>query len=338
MRRERVMFITGDYNRRSYNCYSGNVCYLLERKGFLLSEHMSFGLCAGLSFQFELSDSVKFRAVRELHCLTEYLNGLGMKIEEKLSNGFDDFCHQIKESISNDMPFMFQYDGFYFPFTQIYKKTHERRIALVTGFNDFGFFVSDFIYGAYDAEIKLDDFRQATDKSIGACVNFTYYDVITEGIDRNSVNESNIWSAIGDVSNHFLREEKENVLVGIKGLRGLYSAILDYRLKAENAIDWASFSEDIKQAVITLGHYGLFLEEIVCKKLVKETYLDKMQICSKLFLEASDMWQIVCRLFFKFGVSSSDKTMERIKVDIDKTAEMLERAFVLLDEMTKENI
>lgn len=116
------MFITGDYNRRSYNCYSGNVCYLLERKGFLLSEHMSFGLCAGLGFQFELSDSVKFRAVRELHCLTEYLNGLGLKIKEKQLNGGDDFCHQIKESISNDMPFMFQYDGFYFPFTQIYKK------------------------------------------------------------------------------------------------------------------------------------------------------------------------------------------------------------------------
>lgn len=332
------MFITGDYNRRSYNCYSGNVCYLLERKGFLLSEHMSFGLCAGLSFQFELSDSVKFRAVRELHCLTEYLNGLGMKIEEKQSNGFDDFCHQIRESISNDMPFMFQYDGFYFPFTQIYKKTHERRIALVTGFNDSSFFVSDFIYGVYDAEIKLDDFMQATDKSKGACVNITYYDVITEGIDRNSVTERNIWSAIGDVSNHFLREEKENVLVGIKGLRGLYSAILDYRLKTENVINWVSFSEDIKQAVITLDHYGLFLEEIVCKKLVKEIYHDKIQICSKLFWEVSDMWQIVCRLFFKLGVSSSDKAMERIKVDINKTADSLERAFVLLDEMTKENI
>ena len=332
------MFITGDYNRRSYNCFSGNVCYLLERKGFLLSEHMSFGLCGGLSFQFELSDSIKFRGVRELHCLTEYLYGLGMETEEKQSNGFDDFCHQIKESVSNDAPFMFQYDGFYFPFTQIYKKTHERRIALVTGFDDFGFFVSDFIYGAYDAEIKLDDFIQATDKSKGACVNFTYYEVITKDLDRNSVNEKNIWRAIGDVSNHFLRDKKENVLIGIKGLRGLYSAILDYRSKAENAIDWASFSEDIKQAVITLEHYGLFLEEIVCKKLVKKKYLKKIQICSKLFLEASDMWQIVSRLFFKLGVSSSEKTMERIKVDIDKTADMLERPFILLDEMAKENI
>ena len=67
---------------------------------------------------------------------------------------------------------------------------------------------------------------------------------------------------------HFLREEKENVLVGIKGIRGLYSAILGYRLKNENAIDCVSFSEDIKQAVITLEHYGLFLEEIVCKKFI----------------------------------------------------------------------
>lgn len=98
MRRERVMFITGDYNRRSYNCYSGNVCYLLERKGFLLSEHMSFGLCAGLGFQFELSDSVKFRAVRELHCLTEYLNGLGLKIKEKQLNGGDDFAIKLKKA------------------------------------------------------------------------------------------------------------------------------------------------------------------------------------------------------------------------------------------------
>ena len=45
------------------------------------------------------------------------------------------------------------------------------------------------------------------------------------------------------------------MLIGIKGLRGLYSAILDYRSKAENAIDWTSFSEDIKQAVITLDLY-----------------------------------------------------------------------------------
>ena len=331
------MFITGEYNRRSYNCYSGNVCYLLERKGFLLSEHMSFGLCAGLSFQFELTETIKFRAVRELHCLTEYLYVQGMKIEERTSDNFDDFCKQIKERVSNDMPFMFQYDGFYFPFTQIYKKTHERRIALVTGFNDSSFFISDFIYGAYDAEIKLDDFIQATDKSKGACVNYTYYDVITEGLNRNAVNETNIWNAIGDVSHHFLREEKEGVLVGIKGLRGLYSVISDIRSRSESKMDWASFSEDIKQAVITLDHYGLLLEEIACKKLVQERYLEQMQTCAGLFQEASDMWQIVCRLFFKLSVSLSDKTMERIKEDIEKTADMLERAFLLLEDMAKEN-
>ena len=338
MRRERFMLITGDYYRRSYNCYSGNVCYLLERKGFLLSEHMSFGLCAGLGFQFELSDSIKFRAVRELHCLTEYLYSLGLQVEERQSNGFDDFCHKIKENISNDMPFMFQYDGFFFPFTQIYKKTHERRIALVTGFNDSGFFVSDFIYVAYDAEINLNDFIQATDKTKGACVNYTYYDVITERIDRNSVSERDIWSAIGDVSDHFLRERTENVLIGIKGLRGLYSTILDYQSKNENAIDWEGFSEDIKQAVITLEHYGLFLEEIASKYLVRKTYIDKIMTCSKLFLDASDMWQIVSRLFFKYSINSSDKTLERIKTDIDKTTDMLEKAFSILDDMVKENV
>lgn len=331
------MFISGDYKRRSYNCYSGNVCYLLERKGFLLSEHMSFGLCAGLNFQFEMSDSVKFRAVRELHCLTEYLNDLGMQIEEKQSKGGEDFCCQIKKSLLNDMPFMFQYDGFYFPFTQIYKKTHERRIALVTGFDDNCFYVSDFIYGAYDAEIEINDFLQATDKSKGACVNFTYYDVITEGLKGDAVNERNIWDAIGDVSSHFLQKENENVLVGIKGLRGECDAIIEYQSKTENPIDWTSFSEDIKQAVITLEHYGLFLKEIACKKLVQETYLDKIQVCSKLFLEASDIWQIVCRLFFKLSVNPSSKTLDRIKIDIDKTADAIERAFVMLDEMAKEN-
>ncbi|WP_407384124.1 BtrH N-terminal domain-containing protein [Ruminococcus sp.] len=332
------MFITGDYNRRSYNCYSGNVCYLLERKGFLLSEHMSFGMCGGLSFQFELSDSVKFRAVRELHCLTEYLYNLGMKIVEKQSNEFDDFCNQIKISISNDMPFMFHYDGFYFPFTQIYKKTHERRIALVTGFDDLCFFVSDFIYGVYDVEVNLDVFRQATDKFKGACVNYTYYDVLTEELDRNTVNGSNIWNSIGDVSNHFLREESENILVGIKGLREIYSAISACLERNENAIDWADFSEDINQAVITLDHYGLFLEEIACKQLVQEKYIEKILTCSKLFMEASDMWQIVTRLFFKLSVNSSEKTIERIKINIDKTADILEQAFTLLDEMVKENV
>lgn len=168
------MFITGDYNRRSYNCYSGNVCYLLERKGFLLSEHMSFGLCAGLGFQFELSDSVKFRAVRELHCLTEYLNSLGLKIKEKQLNGGDDFCHQIKESISNDMPFMFQYDGFYFPFTQIYKKIHERRIALVTGFNNSGFLFRILYMGRMMLRLSLMiSYRQLTNQKAPASILHT---------------------------------------------------------------------------------------------------------------------------------------------------------------------
>lgn len=56
--------------RVSHNCFSGSVCYILEKHGLPLSEHFAFGLSKGYCFEMSFTNEVQFTPVRTLHCLT----------------------------------------------------------------------------------------------------------------------------------------------------------------------------------------------------------------------------------------------------------------------------
>lgn len=329
------MFITNLPERRSYNCYSGNICYLLERKNVVLSEHISFGLSGGLNFAFSISDKISFRAVRELHCLTEYIYGLGVKVIEHQEDTYEELIAESKKMLDLDLPFMFEYDGFYLPFTQIYNRTHERRIAIIIGYDEENIYISDFIYGAYKVPVQKKLFEQSVDKKQGSCVDFRWYDVEFPEDINSKVTDKVIWKTIQDVCNNFLSTDRSNFNnnSGIEGMR-LFSSnleqIFDMAEKQELQVDWKDFSEDIKQAVITLQHYALFLNDISEKQLIKINNKEALKKSVDLIREASDSWRVVCSLFFKLGVLKNRDLLVRIQSNINKTADLLDNSFKTL--------
>lgn len=329
------MIISNLPERRSYNCYSGNICYLLERRDVVLSEHISFGLSGGLNFAFSITDKISFRAVRELHCLTEYIYGLGVKVIEHEEDTYEDLIMAADNMLTTDMPLMVEYDGYYLPFTQIHHKIHERRIAIIIGKDEENIYLSDFIYGVYKVPVKKELFRQAVDKKQGSCVPFKWYDVAFPEDINSKVTEKTIWNTIQDVCDNFLLSGRSNFnsLTGIEGMRLFASnleKIYDMADKKEITINWMEFSEDIKQAVITLQHYALFLNDISEKQLVTLEQNEDMKKCVDLLKQASDSWRIVCSLFFKLGALKKKDLLERIRLNINKTADLLEENFNIL--------
>lgn len=329
-----MKLITNPDRRKSYNCYSGGICYLLERKGIFLSEHMSFGLSAGLNFMIEVNSKISFYAVRELHCLTNFIESLGVRVIENLIKDPEQTILLIKKSINNDMPLMVEYDGFYFPFTQIYNRKHEKRIGMVVGYDDQNIYFSDFIYGVYEVPLSYEVFNQARSQDLGACVEPKWYDVFFEDDINLKITPELVKSVLIDVSNHFLAKHGSNasMMIGIEGMEifsyEVGNIVSQQKSKTIN-VDWIEFSEDLKQIVITLNHYGNFISDISKKNLI---YIDvqKANKLTELLNKASDTWRIICNLFFKLGMTGKDTLSEKISLNIRKSAELLTEAFLII--------
>lgn len=326
------MIISNPAKRKSYNCYSGGICYLLERKGVLLSEHTSFGLSAGLNFEVHIEESLSFRAVRELHCLTNYISSIGIEVLEYPEHDFVSFVNKTKEIIDTDMPVMAEYDGFFFPFTQIFKKKHEKRIAMVVGYDQDNLYISDFIYGAYEAPISYELFKQAVTPCEGACITPKWYDVsVPEKINERITSELVIKS-IEDVYICFLAEGASDAknMTGLEGIRIFSEIILDLMQPSSRLnVNWATFSEDIKQIVITFSHYGDFIEDMSMKNLINISK-DKAEQIKKLFYKASASWRLVSNLMFRYSLTLKEILPPKISVQILASENYLEEAFFMI--------
>ncbi|MGL5576476.1 MAG: BtrH N-terminal domain-containing protein [Sarcina sp.] len=324
--------ITKLKDRRSYNCYSGSVCYLLECNDLVLSEHVSFGLSRGLNFELKLDNKITFFAVRELHCLTEYILKLGVQVIENIEGNYESLLNNLKKEIDKDKPFIVAYDGFYIPFTQIFKTKHEKRICLVIGYDDENIYLSDFVYGAYEFPISNKQFIQAVTEGSGNCENLKWYNVTFPQNLNQLIKESEIKDAILEVSNYFLQNEKMNKtsMIGVSGIRE-FANKLDVIIKDKKSgdINWTDFSEDIKQLCILLNHYSDFLDYLINEKKITAD-IKKIQESSKLIREAAKVWKIVCNLFFRMGLTGIVKDTNRIKDNVIKVADLLENAFRVL--------
>jgi hypothetical protein len=325
--------ITNPAKRKSYNCYSGGICYLLERKGTLLSEHTSFGLSAGLNFEVHVEDSLSFRAVRELHCLTDFISSLSVEVLEYPEHDFVSFANKTKEIIDTDMPVMAEYDGFYFPFTQIFQKKHEKRIAMIIGYDQDNFYVSDFIYSAYEAPVSYELFEQAVTLSKGACISPKWYDVNVPEKINEKITSNLALKSINDVSTYFLIEgvSDNRKMVGIEGIK-IFSEVIKELMQPSSSIkvDWAIFSEDIKQAVITFRHYGDFIEDMLINNLI-DASKENTQKIQMLFHDASLSWRTISNLIFKYSLTSKETLLLKISKQILDSSNFLEEAFLRIN-------
>jgi len=323
--------ITCPAKRKSYNCYSGGICYLLERKGTYLSEHTSFGLSAGLNFEVHIKDQLSFYAVRALHCLTDFIYSLGVEVVEYPEDSFDTFLVQTKKQIESNMPLMAEYDGFYFPFTQIFQKKHDKRIAMVVGYDSSNLYISDFIYSAYEVPISYELFEQAVSPFKGACVTPKWYDVnFPVNVDEKITSEL-VVKSIDDVYKHFLdvNLSDDNKLIGIAGIRTFSKKMQEIMQSPFIKIDWADFSEDIKQAVITFRYYGDFIKDITANNLLYIPIEDAQKI-QALFYDVSALWRIISNLFFRYSLTQKDTLQPKIGKNMSDSADILEEAFALL--------
>lgn len=325
--------------RKSGNCYSGNVCYLLERNGILLSEHVSFGLGAGLNFVLEVNSGLSFRAVRELHCLTEFIQSLGVRVAENTVLTAEALLQLVRSHIDNDMPVMVDYDGYYCVFTQIFNKKHERRRGLIVGYGDEEICFSDFIYSAYGVTITREMFLKAIDPALGACVLPTWYDVSFPEDINQKITPELVRDSLTRVSDYFLAQHGSHTahMVGIEGMKLFAWEIENLILKQQERVikvDWTEFSEDLKQMVITLTHYGNFLLEILSWRL---PCLDSegIQRAAELFHEAGNQWRILCGLFFKLGMTGKESIKVKLKQKVMESSELLEEAFKIIQTSIK---
>jgi len=325
--------ITNPSKRKSYNCYSGGICYLLERKGVYLSEHNSFGLSAGLNFEIQAEKNLTFRAVRELHCLTDFVFSLGIKVLECVEDDYISFLNEIKKNIDVDMPIMFDYDGFYFSFTQIFQKKHEKRIALIVGYDEKNLYISDFIYGAYEVPVAYELFEQAVTPAHGACVSSKWYDVSLPENINDKITSELVLKSISETYTYFNGRglSGENNMIGLEGIE-IFSEIIQKFMysTSENYVDWGEVSEDLKQAVITFRQYGDFILDISAIILIGTSREDMKQI-QMLFHEVSTSWQKISHLLFKYSLTSKEKLIPKISKEILGSLSLLEKAFYYID-------
>ncbi len=324
------MIIENIKNYKSYNCFSGSISFLLECKDVHLPEFFSFGLSKGLNFEINrLEDNtLSFKAVRSLHCLTDFIYSMGVKVLEHPYEDLTKTNQLLIKTVNSNLPFVFEYDGYYFPFTQIFNQVHEKRIAVVVGYDDEYIYVSDFIYGAYVAPIAKEVFWNGIFSNGAKDVARLWYDVQYPEDINDKIEENLIIDAIIEVTNHFFKEEDGySGLIGLKKFGEDISELLSYFNNLESKEVLGEISEDLKQMTMTLGHFGLFLDYIVEKKLIKTPQTINFKVTAQHFQSASQSWRIVCSLILKLTYRYNDNTVEKIANNIGDTYEALFKGF-----------
>lgn len=309
-------------DRRSHNCYSGCVSLVVERLGTPYSEPVALGLSGGLNLELlRLEDGFHFRPVRELHCVTEFLEARGVEVqwwEEASLDGFPLLC---ATQLARNLPVMIEYDGYFLPFTQIYRQLHERRIGLVVGLDDDTYHLTDPIYGVVAYPVPRDLLDQARTPARGACVKPAWYSVrLAQDADIRFDWETAAAAVRGTASHMLTTGAEDHGAAGMRNLAGRIEDIMhDLRTRGRTE----AFSEELKQAAIAFSHYAEFLS--VAAELGPQT--QAWQLSAALADEIGRKLKIGAALAWKAGVVSPERQIAKLAPLFAELADNVEAAF-----------
>lgn len=315
---------------KSYNCYSGSVCYLLNNMGTILSEATSFGLSGGLGFIVNCDEVISFSCVREKHCLTEYLISLGVRVAELPMNDYVWIKNYIQMSVNKKEPVMLRYDGFYLPFTPIYKSKHDVRIGLITGYGDGYFYMTDFVYEVINYRISEEDFQKAIFSEKCEKDIFEMFIVTTPDNIEQKVTKESVKSASSECVDFFLDSTSSlETLLGLDGIRRFAEDLENYINRMFHQDDWDKIFIDLKQASIAIRNYSYFYKEIKKNNL---TDFDEITINKifNYFKEASEQWDYFCNCITVYKLTKNSRYLEKMKKILNLFEESLKEGFILI--------
>ena len=320
------MDITPLEARRSFNCYSGCVTALLERKGLIYSEPVALGLSGGLNLEFTREGPVHYRGIRELHCITEFLEQRGLRVRREVEADSNAFEELVVRNLAADLPVMVEYDGYYFPFTHIYLRIHERRIGLIVGADDKAYRITDRVYGVEQVEIPRELLFEARSPSLGAAVEPAWYDVSMPKSDRSVGPE--VLNAVLSTSEHMLGVSHDGGLQGICGVEQFASQTKQRFQDWHDPVQLAELAEELKQGAILFDHYGEFLQ-----RAPSWTSMCSARACSEAGAEAlriASRLRLISALSLKCAISDVNRCSDRMVVALVEIAERASVMFGLL--------
>lgn len=313
---------------KSFNCYSGSVCYVLSNQGIVLSEAMGMGLSAGLGFQMTLEPEFQFRCIREEHCLTECLLKMGVCIELFRVSDFQWFLNFIYNNIDKKIPVMIGYDGFYFPFAKSYGKEHESRIGVITGYHEGGVYFTDLVFNVTNYEIPYDRLKSALFNYSDSeeLIHFfwiTYPPDVGKLVTKEAVKEAMI-----SLTESYCNEKgDEKLLKGAEGLKTYVNNFLEILFKIVGVEDWNGVLVDLKQMALVLKLYEQFISETVAL-LVWPFGNDAAEELKNSFAAASLHWGTMCNAICRYKLTQKKEEMvlqplEKFQVEMDKIFKIL---------------
>lgn len=315
---------------KSYNCYSGSACYILENYGTIFSEAVSFGLSGGFGFILSMGENMGFSCVREKHCLTEYLLGLGVRIAEMPITDYIWLQNYIQRSISREEPVMLRYDGYYLPYTPIYQKKHEIRIGLVTGFEDGFFYMTDFVYEVINYRISEADLLNAVFSKECDRKEFEIFFVTApKDIDKR-ITKEDVRSSILECTDFFLNSvSTSEKLLGLDGIEKFIQNIPVYLENMYIQNDWDELLISLKQTAVAINNYSRFLSEISSVGLL-DINKDIVEEVSLAFKKASEKWDLFCNGVVLYKLTRRNNCLEVIETTLLDFYSQMDRAFSVL--------
>lgn len=315
---------------KSYNCYSGSVCYILKNFGTIFSEAVSFGLSGGLGFIFSMDENISFSCVREKHCLTEYLLGLGIRVAELPITDYIWLQNYIQRSISCEEPVMLRYDGYYLPYTPIYQRKHDVRIGLVTGVEDGFFYMTDFVYEVINYRVSEVDFLNAVfSKECDRKTFETFFVTVPKDIDKR-VTKEDVKCAILECADFFLNSVSTSErLLGLDGIEKFIQNVNVYLENMYAQKDWDKLLIDLKQATVAVNNYSMFFSEINSAGLLdmREDTVSEVSLGLK---RAAEKWDLFCNGAVWYKLTKRNNSLETIKKTLFEFYSEMDKVFSVL--------
>lgn len=317
-------------NGKSYNCYSGCICYILQSRGTFLSEAVSFGLSGGLGFVFTLGKNMSFSCVREKHCLTEYLLNLGLHVEENPITNYAWIKKHIQTCIDRNEPVMLRYDGYYLPYTPIYKKEHDVRIGLVTGYGENYYYMTDFVYEIINYKVSEDHMKAAIFSNECDRETFEVFFVTTPTNLETKLTKQSVTESILECVDFFLDSvSTSELLLGLDGIKKIANHTQEYIDVMIAQDNWETFIVDLKQAAIAIKNYAFFFKEV---RKVGLTDIDN-KIIEKVFLafkRSSEEWNYFCNCITIYKITKKTEYMQKMMSVLYDFNESMSEVFTLL--------
>ncbi len=315
---------------KSYNCYSGSICYILKNSGTIFSEAVSFGLSGGLGFVVNCGKKISFSCVREKHCLTEFLMRLGVRVAELPITDYIWLTNYIQTSVDRNEPVMLRYDGFFLTYTPIYKKKHDVRIGLVTGYEDGYFYMTDFVYNVINYKISENEFFDAVFSKDCNKELFELFLVAAPKNIEDKVTKRDVTFAVLECVDFFWNSiSTPELLLGLDGLEIFVSNIKDYLERINKQDDWDKLIVDLKQNTIAIKNYSCFFDEIRGTELtdISDKIIDEIVVT---FRDASEQWNYFCNQIVIYKITQRDSTFESIKNTLYIYYQKLKNVFMIL--------